>query len=49
MQHRLVALVGNRTKQLALALTGVAQQREGLVGVRRDHHRVEALRLTFAR
>ena len=43
VQNRLVGLVGDRAEQLVLALAGVAQQRERLVGVGGDHDLVEAL------
>src|ERR1035441_278033 len=48
VEDHLVLLVGNRTQQLTLALVRIGQQRECLVGVRRDHDRIEALRLTAA-
>ena len=43
VQHRLVGLVGDRAEQLVLAVRGVGQQRQRLVGVRRHHDVVEAL------
>src|SRR5271166_4753955 len=48
VEHGLVALIGDRFEQLALAFTGVGEQGESLIGVGGDHHRVEALLLTSA-
>ena len=48
VQHRLVALVGDRAQDLVLAVGGVAEQAERLVGVRGHDDLVEALGLAAA-
>jgi hypothetical protein len=43
VERRLVGLVGERAEQLALALRGILEERERLVGVTGDDHLVEPL------
>ena len=49
VEDRLVGLVGDRAEDLVLAVGGVGQQRQRLVGVGREHDLVEPLGLAPAR
>jgi hypothetical protein len=48
VKHRLVGLVGERAEDLVLAVRGIRQRRQRLVGVGCQHDLVEALRLAAA-
>ena len=49
VQHRLVAAVRDRAEQVALAVGGIGEDRERLVGVARERNGVELLGLAAAR
>ena len=49
VEHRLVGLIRDRTEDLVLTITGVAQQRQRLIRVGRQDDLVEALCLTTTR